>query len=72
MKLDFNIGSFATAGTAVADVKNFDPFTLSFWATMVGVLVWSIVGGLIWELITGRLKINVTWDGTGRTPSKDL
>ncbi len=65
--LGLYFGSFFPAGVCVFQMENFNPFTLSFYATLTGILIYSIIGGIIGVAITDTIKKKkAQWNGTGQ------
>ena len=65
--LGLYIGSFLPAGVGVFQMQNFNPFTLAFWATLLGILVFSVIGGTIGMVLTETIKKKkARWNGTGQ------
>ncbi len=44
-------GALLSTGASVSTMKNFNPLTLSFWATMIGILVIAVVVQFVWEAV---------------------
>ena len=42
---------FLTTGSCVATMQNFNPLTLSFWATLIGIIAIGIIAGFVGEAI---------------------
>lgn len=68
------VASYGIAVPSVFQMKNFDPTTLAFWETIVGMLVFIIVlGTALWLVqenmkeFKGRIisKFRKKWNGTG-------
>ena len=69
----FYIGSFSTAGVGVFQMTNFNPFTISFYATLTGIFLFSLIVGVLGAAFFGRIKKQVNqWRGIGQTHSRDL
>jgi len=61
------IGSYLPAGVGVFQMQNFNPFTLAFWATLTGILFYSMVGAAVAMLLTDTIKKKKSqWNGTGQ------
>lgn len=50
------IGSFSTAGLSVFQMENFNPATLAFWETVLGIAIFTIAGGIGGFYIHQRLE----------------
>lgn len=71
MNIGLYIGTFSTSAICVFEMKNFNPFTLAFWATIIGVCVLSFIFGSVGSALTRTIKKELKqWHGTSRTFSK--
>lgn len=69
----FYFGSFGTAGLGVFQMQNFNPVTLSFWSTLVGILFFSVIAGALGAAFFSNIKKQITqWLGTGQIHSRGL
>jgi hypothetical protein len=63
------IGSVIAAGivgqTGVFEMKNFDPFTIAFWATLVGLILFAVLASFAGESIQDKLN-QIRWHGIGK------
>lgn len=67
------VGTFTTSTVGVYGMQNFNPFTMAFWATLTGILLFSILSGLITGLAFEGIKTQLKkWHGTGQKHSKGL
>ena len=67
------LGSLVIAALNVSQMKSFNPFTLIFWATLTGIIVWSILGALAAMVLFDVIeKLKNKWIGAGKIHSKGL
>lgn len=71
--LGFFFGSFGTAGIGVFQMQNWNILTLSFWATLTGILFYSLIAGALGAAFFDKIKKQITqWLGIGVIHSKGL
>ena len=66
MKIGEAIGSFTVSLTGVFQMVNFNPLTVSFWATITGIFVFAVFAGYAGESIQINLNKFMKWIFHGR------
>ena len=71
--LGLYIGSFSTAGVGVFQMTDFCVWHLSFWATLTGIFIFSLIGGILGASLFGKINKQISkWRGIGQIHLKGL